>query len=872
MGKGQVTLGTDDSLLDKGLKAAEGKFKAWGKAIGALGAGIAAAGAAITGPMLYGLSVFSEIGGSIVSAARITGMATDDIQTLAAALKVDFDELAKGSRKMDQFISHAAAGAPEATRRLGELNLSLHDLASMSEADRFRAIGAAIGQTYSDISQRHAAALQIFGRGGLAFDFSGDVGGREQRRRELGGVMSPADLALAKDYNLTVKEMKVAIEGLWARIGATAAPVMRDFFRIITTIVVALQRLVDANRPFLETVFRVADALVTAGAVIVAIGGAFYGLSLAISFFGPMLGAIGIAWRVLSGVVTGWGLLSVLWTGVVAAATLAWGVVTTTWTAVAATAMGVWSTVTMLAMMAVWAAVALSTAVQAAWGVGTATVYAIAAAAVWAWSIGSIIAIGAYKTAMFLAAVATGVYGLATGGLSLAMAAQATWSWLAAAGSIAYQVAILAASAATFIYSIVMWETAAATTVATAGINILAAALIVLAVAALAAAGIVGGAFLIAPLVLIAIASVAVFKAAIAGIGATFAAIGNSIASTTSGIGAALGGILPAIGRIGSTAADAASRMWASLTTAFAGLVGTARTAWSGIVSAFEIGDFDLLWQIITAAAQVAWLQIQAFLIEGWAIWKFAGLTIFNEITDTLYDAFTGVWTELRILFAEGWAAMKQGFFEALVQIVDRWNAFQRLVAAAADQANPLLSQSERDRRSTQRLNRDTESERPLRAAAAAAAAEARGGARARIENDDDALEAAIEEFLAREERDQAALAARNAPGDPEAAARLEAARVELGRLADFAEEQALLRGGAADDDTLLPGGLLGGGKGQVYGTFSAQAAFGQLGTEAPAARQARLTQAQTDAQAAQAALLLARIDALIRVAGARFA
>src|ERR1051325_10976194 len=96
MGKGHVTLGTDQSQLDKGLEQARAKFQAWGKSIAAMGAGIVAAATLITAPFLTGLSVFSKWGDEIVRASRLTGMSFESVQSTAYGLRTDLEGLTAG--------------------------------------------------------------------------------------------------------------------------------------------------------------------------------------------------------------------------------------------------------------------------------------------------------------------------------------------------------------------------------------------------------------------------------------------------------------------------------------------------------------------------------------------------------------------------------------------------------------------------------------------------------------------------------------------------------------------------------------------------------------------------------------------------------
>jgi hypothetical protein len=293
-------MGMDISPLTKGLDAAQAKLAAFGKGVAKFGAGIAAAGATISAPFLYGLTVFADMGSSIAKAARVSGIGLEDLQVASYALKVSFEELTTMSKKMDQFISKVAHGAPEATQQLRELGIELSDLTDLNQAERLELFGRAINTAYSDIALRHAAMIKIFGKAALQADFSGDMGARMQRLRDLGGVMSPADVALAKEYTKSQKEMGIAMQGLWARLGTSAAPVFIRLAKLLTDVIVRAQQLVDANRPLLIMIFEIADKAILAGTEIGILGGVIYGASFAFSF---LSGAVGIVAGLLTTVI-----------------------------------------------------------------------------------------------------------------------------------------------------------------------------------------------------------------------------------------------------------------------------------------------------------------------------------------------------------------------------------------------------------------------------------------------------------------------------------------------------------------------------------------------------------------------------------------
>jgi hypothetical protein len=65
--------------------------------------------------------------GAIASAPFLKGLSVFSVQSLAAALKVDYDELAASSRHLDTFISQAAAGPLESVDELQDRLDNLRD-------------------------------------------------------------------------------------------------------------------------------------------------------------------------------------------------------------------------------------------------------------------------------------------------------------------------------------------------------------------------------------------------------------------------------------------------------------------------------------------------------------------------------------------------------------------------------------------------------------------------------------------------------------------------------------------------------------------------------------------------------------------------
>ncbi len=294
-GEGFVVMGMDLGPLQEGMKQAQAKLQAWGKGVMAAGTGIAAIGASITAPFLYGLSLFGEAANEITETSRMTNMSLSEVQGVMNGLRVGADELQPAMKKMDAFLASAAQGAPEAMEELHRMKLSLADLSKMTEAERLMAFADGI-QQIGDAAQRTNAQVKVFGRGGLKMNITGGsagIGERANRAAEIGGILSDNDVALGKEFSRTVSELGSAVKGLWMQIGAAAAPTMIWFNRLITDIVITVRKWAEENRPLLTTIFNIADKVVMVGTVIGLAGAAIFGLGTAFGILASIIGAVG---------------------------------------------------------------------------------------------------------------------------------------------------------------------------------------------------------------------------------------------------------------------------------------------------------------------------------------------------------------------------------------------------------------------------------------------------------------------------------------------------------------------------------------------------------------------------------------------------
>lgn len=420
-GRGYVTLETRN-LLQKGLDEAKATLQAWGTTVMAIGAAVAATGVLIAAPFLQGLDTLAAWGKEMRTAMRQTGMSFEELDLAMDGTRTSADELVPAIAKMDEFIFSAANGSREANNALAEMGISLSDLQHASQGDRLLLLADGLNRI-GDAGQRIARQRDVFGRGGLSLNIEGGAAGmraRAARADYLEGetLNSRATLELVGQYNTAKREFGMAMSGFWATLGAAAAPVMTDFFRMITQIVVGVRQWMDANRPLLTTIFYVADKLILLGTIIGFVGSMIYAGAYAFTFIG---GAISIVGGVISWFVSlasgGFGLLTVLSWG--------WGAATFAAGMIATAALLVYKT-GLLALTAItWLWNAAGTALAAVLGLfsGAATVatgatggYTIGLIAAWIWENICSVGITLLITALGALVIAIGAVVLALGG------------------------------------------------------------------------------------------------------------------------------------------------------------------------------------------------------------------------------------------------------------------------------------------------------------------------------------------------------------------------------------------------------------------------------------------------------------------------
>jgi hypothetical protein len=307
-GKAYVEISANADKLQKGLRAAEAKLKAFGASITSIGTKLAGLGAATVTPLVASAKVFADMGSDMLDASQRIGASVEVLSELGYAAEqsgADFATLENGMRRMQRTIGDAVDGTQTATDALGKLGLTVADLQGLSPDEQFKLMADRLSQI-QDPTLRAAAAMEVFGRSGtmlLPMMQSGARGIEELQReaRALGVSMSTEDATAAEAFGDALSAMWKVVKQSAFAIGAALAPSLKQAAEAFTKTVAAIIKWIGENRELVAWVFKIAVAVTGAGVALVAIGAAITGVG---ALFGMLASAVGVAMSAFAGIGT----------------------------------------------------------------------------------------------------------------------------------------------------------------------------------------------------------------------------------------------------------------------------------------------------------------------------------------------------------------------------------------------------------------------------------------------------------------------------------------------------------------------------------------------------------------------------------------
>jgi hypothetical protein len=231
-----VRVGADTKDMERGLKSARAKMKAFGGQMRKIGKVAAIAGAAVVGAFGLMIKKYIEAGDEVHKMALRTGFSTEALSELKYAAEISgttLESLEKGVKKMAKTIMDASDGLMTYVRAFDRIGLSAEDLLELSPEDQFDRIARAIASIESP-TIRAATAQEIFGRAGtqlLPLFAAGEEGLEKLRKKahELGIVFDQeaANKAAALTDSLTT--LKGAIKGVTMGVAEKLVPALTIF-------------------------------------------------------------------------------------------------------------------------------------------------------------------------------------------------------------------------------------------------------------------------------------------------------------------------------------------------------------------------------------------------------------------------------------------------------------------------------------------------------------------------------------------------------------------------------------------------------------------------------------------------------------------
>jgi hypothetical protein len=294
-GKAYVEVGANDSLLQRGLKAAEARVKAFGTAVTTLGQKFLKFGTLLGAPLLGAAKLFADAGSELADMSSRTGMSVEALSQLQYAAQQTGTDLAgieAGARKMQKGLVDAVQGSDEARVAFESLGLSVDGLMKLNPDQQFQAIARAIGYI-QDPTAKAAASMKVFGKSGTALlPMIDDLDALTGKARELGLVMSTADANAADALGDAMDTLGATLKKVAINIGAALAPVLTDLSEWLATTVSHVSAWIRENQGLIKILAAVAVGVVGIGAAMVALGTVATGLASALGLIASTLAAL----------------------------------------------------------------------------------------------------------------------------------------------------------------------------------------------------------------------------------------------------------------------------------------------------------------------------------------------------------------------------------------------------------------------------------------------------------------------------------------------------------------------------------------------------------------------------------------------------
>ena len=310
-GRAFVELFADDSRLVRGLKRASARLRSWGRSITSMGARIAAAAAAVLGPMLGATKIFASAGDQLDKMSKRTGIGVESLSQLQYAAELSgssLEDVGNAVQRMNRRLGRITVGQASKTqaKAMETLGLSAQRLENLAPEDRLLALADAMA-AMEDPAEAAGLAQRAFGTQvdallPLLLQGSDAIRGMMNDADRLGLTWTKMDTDSAAAVTDAWAKLSHVLKRVVTRVGGALAPALTVAADKLAEVIAPTMEWIQANSELIVSVFKVAaiaagigGALIALGGVVVGVGAVFSGLASIVTGIGAALGVVGSA-------------------------------------------------------------------------------------------------------------------------------------------------------------------------------------------------------------------------------------------------------------------------------------------------------------------------------------------------------------------------------------------------------------------------------------------------------------------------------------------------------------------------------------------------------------------------------------------------
>lgn len=302
-GRAFLVLDIDRQKFDKNLAGVQRKMRNTGRAIAQIGAGIGAAGAAITGPLLVATQRFAKLGDQLNKISARTGLSVEALSELKFAAEQSgssIETVEKASARLSRTLFDASRGSAAAVDALNALGLSQQQLSAMSPEQQLTAVIEALGGV-EDASMRSAIAQTVLGRSGRELlPMIENMAALRAEASETGAVMTTEAAQAAADLTDAMNRTSTSIASAAVQIGSALAPMLIQVADLVTSAVLRVAEFIKENQRLVQVVAIVGATLTAVGTVLATIGAGIAAASIAVGGLSTAFGFLGTVMTIIS--------------------------------------------------------------------------------------------------------------------------------------------------------------------------------------------------------------------------------------------------------------------------------------------------------------------------------------------------------------------------------------------------------------------------------------------------------------------------------------------------------------------------------------------------------------------------------------------